>query len=78
VVLKLDIQSTGTHDSIEDARTALQLYEEYQRMDHEGVFEDELEDIYLQGKRLVRHPLTLRSLIFAHIATGLESSGCPG
>lgn len=41
------------HDSIEDARTALQLYEEYQRMDIEGIWEDELENIYREGKQLV-------------------------
>lgn len=54
VCLKQDIQSKGMHDSIEDARTALQLYEEYQRMDIEGSWEDELENIYREGKQLVR------------------------
>jgi PAB-dependent poly(A)-specific ribonuclease subunit 2 len=53
LVLQQDIQSSGTHDSIEDARTALQLYEQYQRMDIEGIFEEELEDIYREGKKLV-------------------------
>jgi hypothetical protein len=54
VVLQQDIQSSGTHDSIEDARTALQLFEQYQRMDVEGVFDEELEEIYREGTKLVR------------------------
>jgi hypothetical protein len=52
VVLKVDIQS-GSHDSIVDARTALQLFEEYQRLEAEGRWDDELDDIYREGRRLV-------------------------
>ncbi|SCV74095.1 BQ2448_6527 [Microbotryum intermedium] len=48
-VLKLDIQS-DTHDSIEDARTALQLYEEYYRLEAEGTWEEVLEEVYRDGK----------------------------
>ncbi|GAA96870.1 uncharacterized protein L969DRAFT_87898 [Mixia osmundae IAM 14324] len=51
VVLQQDIQS-GTHDSIEDARTALQLYEEYRRLEAQGSWEDRLDEIYVEGKRL--------------------------
>ena len=43
------------HDSIEDARTALQLYEEYCRMEAEGRWDEELEEVYSEGKRLVSH-----------------------
>lgn len=52
-VLHSDIQ-TDTHDSIEDARTALQLYEEYNRLEAQGTWEDALEDVYREGKQTVR------------------------
>lgn len=45
---------TDTHDSIEDARTALQLYETQQREEAEGSWEDTLEDIYREGRLTVR------------------------
>lgn len=45
---------TDTHDSIEDARTALQLYEHYNRLEVEGTWEDILEDVYREGKQTVR------------------------
>ncbi|GAA5943118.1 hypothetical protein JCM3775_000652 [Rhodotorula graminis] len=49
-VLHSAIQA-DTHDSIEDARTALQLYEHYQRLEAEGSWEDTLEDVYREGKQ---------------------------
>lgn len=49
-VLHASIQA-DTHDSIEDARTALQLYEHYQRLEAEGTWEDALEEIYREGKQ---------------------------
>jgi len=52
-VLHSAIQA-DTHDSIEDARTALQLYEHYQRLEAEGSWEDTLEDVYREGKQTVR------------------------
>ena len=72
VVLKEDIQSKGTHDSIEDARTALQLYEQYQRMDVQGEWEDELEEIYREGKRLVSTSLTHKFFTDSTVFQGLE------
>lgn len=48
---------TDTHDSIEDARTALQLYEEHNRLEAEGTWEDVLEEVYREGKQTVRVPL---------------------
>ncbi|KAH9885476.1 PAB-dependent poly(A)-specific ribonuclease subunit PAN2 [Xylariomycetidae sp. FL2044] len=47
-VLKEDIQ-LNTHDSIEDARTALRLYRKYQEFQEAGVFEPMLQEIYAKG-----------------------------
>jgi len=41
-----------THDSIEDARTALVLYQKYLELQAEGVFEQALEDMYEVGRDL--------------------------
>lgn len=60
-VLHSAIQA-DTHDSIEDARTALQLYEEYNRLEAQGAWEDFLEDVYREGRLTVRPPLPLFSL----------------
>ncbi|CEQ42977.1 SPOSA6832_04843, partial [Sporobolomyces salmonicolor] len=49
-VLHSAIQS-DTHDSIEDARTALQLYEHHNRLEAEGTWEETLEEVYQQGKQ---------------------------
>jgi len=54
-LLKKDIQTT-THDSIEDARYALLLYKLYQEFEAEGRFEDVMEDIFVEGQKLVRPP----------------------
>ncbi|CED82537.1 pab-dependent poly-specific ribonuclease subunit pan2 [Phaffia rhodozyma] len=50
-LLKNDIQ-TGEHDSIEDARAALQLYRLYLGFQKEGRFDDVMDDIFAEGKRL--------------------------
>ncbi|KAI4525371.1 hypothetical protein K525DRAFT_234573 [Schizophyllum commune Loenen D] len=42
---------TDTHDSIEDARSALNLYKAYQRMEEEGTFDRKLEELYREGKQ---------------------------
>lgn len=52
LILKHDIQNTGMHDSIEDARTALQLYDIYRQMKNEGAWEEELENVYRKGKEM--------------------------
>ena len=44
---------TDTHDSIEDARTALQLFEEHNRLEAEGSWEDVFEEVYREGKQTV-------------------------
>lgn len=60
-VLHSAIQA-DTHDSIEDARTALQLYEEHNRLEAEGSWEDVLEEVYREGKQTVRLTDDLRPL----------------
>lgn len=48
-LLKEDIQ-VKTHDSIEDARTALKLYRKYLEFDDAGVLDTMLQDIYRRGR----------------------------
>lgn len=50
-VLKESVQ-TRNHDSIEDAHTALLLYEKYMELRAQGEFELELRRIYLEGQQL--------------------------
>ena len=45
---------TETHDSIEDARSALRLYEAYHEYEENGTFDDKLEELYREGKANVR------------------------
>lgn len=52
-VLHENIQ-TDTHDSIEDARSALQLYKAYQDFEEQGVFDQKLEALYKEGRQYVR------------------------
>lgn len=64
-----------THDSIEDARTALQLYEEHNRLEAEGTWEDVLEEVYQQGRQTVRAILLL--LRFVSYANALPTLSLP-
>jgi PAB-dependent poly(A)-specific ribonuclease subunit 2 len=45
---------TDTHDSIEDARSALRLYKAFQDFEDRGVFDGKLEQLYREGKQYVR------------------------
>ena len=45
---------TDTHDSIEDARSALRLYNAYHEFEEQGVFDQKLDEIYREGRPLVR------------------------
>lgn len=51
-VLKENIQ-TDTHDSIEDALSALRLYKTYIDLEAEGKFDEKLEELYREGKQYV-------------------------
>lgn len=53
-VLKEDIQ-IDTHDSIEDALSALRLYKAYIKFEAEGTFDRKLEEVYTEGKQYVSH-----------------------
>ena len=50
----MDIQS-GTHDSIEDSRTAVQLYNKYlelQKDEDDQKWQKELKRLYSEGRKL--------------------------
>jgi len=53
-ILHQDIQQE-THDSIEDARSALSLYKAYQDMEEEHTFDAKLDELYRAGRENVRH-----------------------
>lgn len=50
-VLSVDIQQE-THDSIEDARTALQLYRKYLKLKERNQFDKFLISLYEEGRKL--------------------------
>ncbi|KAL0054988.1 hypothetical protein WJX82_005488 [Trebouxia sp. C0006] len=54
-----DIQQ-NTHDSIEDARTAVKLYQKYKQLVSEGRFQETLLEMYRWGKQHAWDPLALR------------------
>ena len=47
-LLKLEIQGK-THDSIEDALTALRVYKEYERFEKNGTLQEKISEIYREG-----------------------------
>ncbi|EGN96198.1 hypothetical protein SERLA73DRAFT_170610 [Serpula lacrymans var. lacrymans S7.3] len=49
-VLHENIQ-TDTHDSIEDARSALRLYKAYHEFEEQGIFDMKLEELYREGRQ---------------------------
>ena len=51
-VLHQKIQ-TDTHDSIEDARSALMLYTAYQDYDAQGILDEKLDELYREGRKNV-------------------------
>ena len=51
-VLHENIQ-TDTHDSIEDARSALMLYTAYQDFEVQGILDEKLDELYREGRKNV-------------------------
>ena len=51
-VLNQHIQ-TDTHDSVEDARSALNLYKAFTTFEEQGIFDQKLEEIYKEGNQYV-------------------------
>lgn len=47
---------TDTHDSIEDAHSALDLYKAYNELEKQGLFDQKLEKLYAEGRLYVRIP----------------------
>lgn len=45
-----EMVQTGNHDSVEDARTAIRLWREWQKFDREGRCEEVLQEIYRRGR----------------------------
>lgn len=74
-VLDENIQ-TDTHDSIEDALSALKLYKAYIRYESEGVFDEKLDELYIQGRQHVRTVLAGECYYLTMIAIELETSRC--
>jgi hypothetical protein len=52
-VLHENIQ-TDTHDSIEDARSALMLYKAYEDLEEQGIVDEKLDELYREGRKHVR------------------------
>ncbi|KAI0293442.1 PAB-dependent poly-A-specific ribonuclease subunit PAN2 [Russula brevipes] len=60
-VLHENIQ-TDTHDSIEDARSALMLYKAYQDFEERKMFDEKLDELYREGrKHNWKPPVSLRT-----------------
>lgn len=62
-VLQENIQ-TDTHDSIEDALSALRLYKAYQDFESRDIFDDKLEELYREGKKHVSLLVCLCVVLF--------------
>ncbi|GJE87918.1 PAB-dependent poly(A)-specific ribonuclease subunit PAN2 [Phanerochaete sordida] len=67
-VLKENIQ-TETHDSIEDALSALRLYKTYIEMEDEGSFDEKLEELYREGKQYNYRPPVQPGIVAAQAAS---------
>lgn len=51
-VLHENIQ-TDTHDSIEDAHSALMLYKTYEDLEEQGIVDEKLDELYREGRKHV-------------------------
>lgn len=71
-ILHQDIQQE-THDSIEDARSALSLYKAYQELEEQHSFDSKLEELYRAGRENVSSACTMTT---ANILLELEATEC--
>ncbi|KAL5604368.1 hypothetical protein BROUX41_002340 [Berkeleyomyces rouxiae] len=71
-LLKEDIQ-LETHDSIEDARTALKLYKKYLEFDDAGILDAMLQDIYAKGRECNFKPSRPAAAITAGAGAGVAN-----
>jgi PAB-dependent poly(A)-specific ribonuclease subunit 2 len=55
---------TDMHDSIEDARSALNLYKAYHDFEGQGIFDQKLEELYKEGRLYVGGVFTIIPLSF--------------
>ncbi len=76
-VLKENIQ-LETHDSIEDARTALKLYRKFLEFDDAGILEPTLQDIYREGRETNFKPPKARDDASGRSGTDTPPVGVPG
>jgi hypothetical protein len=74
-ILRQDIQQE-THDSIEDARSALSLYKAYQDMEEQHTFDAKLDELYRVGREHVRHPMLLVVMLADCLRVELEAPEC--
>ena len=71
-LLKLDVQQ-DTHDSTEDARTALQLLWKFEELQKEGKVESTIEEVYREGKKWGYKPPAEAMAAAGLPATGSEA-----
>ncbi|KAF8969950.1 ubiquitin carboxyl-terminal hydrolase-domain-containing protein [Flammula alnicola] len=64
---------TDTHDSIEDARSALRLYNAYHEFEAQGIFDQKLDEIYKEGRQFGFKP----PILLDAPETGENSSPIP-
>lgn len=77
-VLGENIQ-TDTHDSIEDARSALNLYKAYHEFEEQGIFDQKLEELYKEGRQYVSdHPKYICSHFDRDNALELQTTASAG
>ena len=59
-LLGINIQGS-THDAIEDARTALLLYDKYKQLVRDGTFDEKLSEMYRWGNQYGWEPVVMGS-----------------
>lgn len=66
-VLHENIQ-TDTHDSIEDARSALMLYTAYEDFEAQGILDEKLDELYREGRKNVGSHSNMSLSYYSHSA----------